>query len=283
MIRILRVALVLLLAFALAGCLVRLAYSQADWLIAREVNQYVTLTDAQSDFFDERIDAQLQWHCRDEVPRYQTWFASLEAHAEKETLSHEDLEARADDVESFVRTLAERIEPDATALLASLSDEQVEELLDNLQEQRAELREEFAEPDTETRRTERADRMEDRLRRFYGRLNAEQQARLQEWAGDLAVDPEQWLESRKRWHEAFRDALERRNDDAEAFETDMRRLLTDWQAFWSDEYRRDVERSREQALELLLDVHESASQRQRERAARRLGSWEGDMARMACE
>lgn len=277
-----RTAIIAGLCLLLAGCLVRIAYSQADWLIAREINQYVSLDDEQSAFLDERLDAHLDWHCAREVPRYQAWFADLANQARAGELNARDVEASFDRAEQFLRRLAERIAPDAVELLATLSDEQVTELLDHLDEQQRQRREQYADPDAATRRAERVERMEERLERWYGRLNREQRARVEQWGEELAASPDAWLENRERWREALATALEHRDDPA-AFRDRVKPLLTEPETLWDPEYAESVRHARTQAVELIVDVHELASERRQLRAARKLETWQSNMGRIACE
>src|SRR3982750_1254999 len=55
----------------LAGCATTLLYNHADWLIARQLDTYFDLSRPQKAFLSARLDAILDHHRHEALPRYE--------------------------------------------------------------------------------------------------------------------------------------------------------------------------------------------------------------------
>ena len=280
--KVLRVFAVAALALLLTGCLVRLAYNYSDWLIPRWVDRYVTLDEEQRAFLDATLDARLQWHCAAEMPRYEAWFQDARRTLFAGDLGPERMWPLLERLEGFMRAVLEEVADDLAQLAATLSDEQVEELLAELERREEDLWEEYVAPGPEARAAARADRMDAQLRRWYGPLGREQRRLVEAWSAALATSPEEWLENRVRWRGELAAVLEMRDRRPE-FDRRLTALLLEPDALWDDDYRARERRAREQMLKLFTAVHQAASGRQLRYLERRLESWRSDMDRLACD
>ena len=65
-----RLILIACSALLLAGCGLRFAYSQLDWLLPWYLRDYVTLNAGQRSELDVRLAGLLDWHCRSHLPEY---------------------------------------------------------------------------------------------------------------------------------------------------------------------------------------------------------------------
>ncbi|ACL71682.1 conserved hypothetical protein [Thioalkalivibrio sulfidiphilus HL-EbGr7] len=280
--RILRLLVLAVLLLGLSGCTVRFVYNQLDWLAPWYLRNYVTLDDAQRAMLDERLAVRLDWHCSSELPRYAQWLRSVEADLRAGEVSAQRLSAHLEVAEIFLRSLGSRLPPDAAALLVTFSDVQIEELFENLEDRLADNRKEFVDKPAEVLQQERAERIERRLRRWLGRLNTAQQARLEAWSVGLAPFGEPWLENRARWQADLREAIEGLRHDPLALEARLETLLVYPERGWSEEYRTRMDFNREQTLALLVDLYRLSSERQRERLISRIGSLARDFERLSC-
>ena len=271
--------LLLVLTLLLAACSrVDLAYRNLDWLIPWKLNDYVPLNSEQSAWLEPRLQAHLTWHCSVELPRYLAWLQRSQ-----QALNAGDAQLMASQIADFeqaIQRIAVQITPSAIELLRGLSPYQVEQLFAALDEQNAELREEFLEPPLAQQISQRAERMEERLQPWFGRLDAEQRQRVESWAQGLAGQNQAWFDNRLAWQQALREALYVRRGDE--FATRISALLQQRERFYTEAYRASYAANRQAMAELIVDLVNQADTRQLQRASQRLDDLHADLAAQQC-
>ncbi len=275
-----RIFLVVLLALILAGCGVRSAYNNLDWLMMRWVNNQVSLTSEQELAVRTALDEKLEWHCSTQLPLYVEFLREVERDLADDAIDVDTLRTHGERVAEFGRELAMRARPDLIEFLAGLSDDQIDDLRDSFEERNEEIQAESIEVSAAERQANQVRGMERGMRRFAGRPSAVQRQRLEQWAAELKPTAELSLEQRKAWQEEFFDALAGREYNG-AFEPRMIALLEPG-ATWSDEFRQRMEYNRERTLEAIADVNALATPRQANRLRSRLDSLASDFERLSC-
>lgn len=270
-----------LILIALTGCGVRSIYGNLDWLAMRAVNDLVSLDDTQQDRVRERLAARLEWHCATQLPAYAELLREMEQDLEKGQVGKAILRSYGQRGLVFWQDLQAQIPDDLTDLLADLDDAQVEELLGSLDERIQERRDDLVASTSEELSRDRARSLTRQLRRFFGRLNPEQRARVDQWSQRLEPTGEVNLDRREAWQDAFADALGLRHQEV-VFREEIRRLFLASDNDWPADYREAMERNRDETIHMLVDLHELASPRQRNRLTRRIGSLADDAERLAC-
>lgn len=242
----------------ISGCSsTRTAYRYADWGIVWWVEDYVSLTDAQEARLNAGIDRLRQWHCSQELPRYGRWLESLESDVRQRNLDPDTIAYHQEQLFDFFPPLLDQATPIATDLLASLSDAQVRELAENMEESQREREEEYLAGNEEETALARAERTEERVERWLGGLNGPQKRIVAEWSEQRGRQTEIWLEGRRRWQLALLDALERR--DEPGFATDVERLIKDSEEVRGEEYAAMMVDSRAAMKTLIHDLIEAGS------------------------
>lgn len=274
-------ALLLGLSLLLGACSrFGLAYRNLDWLIPWRLNDYLSLTSDQKAWLKPRLQAHLDWHCRSELPRYLDWLQRIQALLDQPRPSAPQLAAQLAEFDAALKRITVRITPTAIELLQGLDPQQVAELYAALDEDNREDREDFLEPPLALQISERAERMEQRLRPWLGRLHAGQRARIAQWANDLGEQNRLWLDNRLRWQTELRAAVEaRRGAD---FPARLTRLLQERESFHDADYRVAYARARQALAELLSDLLGSADASQRERLTHRLRDLRRDLTEQNC-
>ena len=158
---------------------------------------------------------------------------------------------------------------------------QHDELAQSFEQRNRKTHAEFIAPDEAQRAVLRAERMEKRLRRWLGELNAEQRAALAAWSLALAPTTEAWFAQRLAWQAQLIALLASAHDEA-ALAEGVKALLLAPDAGWDDDYRAAVEHNRLLTLGLLVSLHELADAQQRQRLVRRVAALAGDFERLAC-
>lgn len=265
----------------LAGCGVRFAYQHLDWLVPWYVGDYVTLDPGQKHLLDTRLAQRLAWHCSSQLGPYADLLREFETRLDADApIAPVELEHYLHRGEAFWRTLMTAITPDAGALLAGLSAEQVDELAAAFDKRNRDVREEFLGGTVEERRERQIERMEERLQGWFGRLEPEQRRLVAAWSANLVPTADRWLQNREQWQVDLLAALGQRTQPA--FEAPLSSLLVTPEAAWPVQYRADVERNRALTLSLLAEVFNVANPAQREHLRGEVATWAGQFEQLAC-
>ena len=245
--------LILVLVFGLVGCSsTKLAYRYADWGIVWWVEDYVSLTADQKQQLNNDIAQLRQWHCSAELPRYQAWLDELESDVSNNPPDQATVEYHQQQLFSFFPSLLERAIPVATNLLSSLSDEQVQELADNMAQSQREMEEEFLADSPEATAEARAERTADRVEGWLGELNSNQRDIVRQWSANRGAQTEIWLQGRKNWQLALLEILEGR--DEPTFEAELEYLILNSEEVRGEAYQTMMAESRVAMASLMHDL-----------------------------
>ncbi len=280
MARLARLIFIVVLALVLSACGVRSAYNNLDWLTMRWLNDQVSLNTKQQLAARQALAEKLSWHCASELPQYAEFLQRIEADVATDQFTVARLTEHGEQLATFARRLAAGARPAITDLLASMDDDQVEELLKSFRDGNEEYREQTVEISVEQRRQDQAEGMIRGMRRFAGRPTAQQRERMGQWAAELQPTAQLNLAQRERWQARFGETLQLRHDRPE-FDQRMETLLTPGSG-WSDEYRTIMEYNRNRTLEALVDLHNLAPERQLNRFRSRLDGLASDFERLSC-
>jgi len=208
----LRLALTLVLALAIVGCSsARLAYRYADWGTVWWMEDYVSLTGTQQQVLEQGVRDFRQWHCSQEMPRYERWLSTVIADANTAVLTDSArMEFHQEQLLGLLPALTEKATPMVVAFLKTLSDEQVQELAANMADRQQELEQDLLKRSPEATASARAERTAERLESWLGNFSDDQYFRIQRWSAAQAGQTDIWLEGRERWQQAFLAALQQR-------------------------------------------------------------------------
>lgn len=266
------------LTLFMGGCsAARMAYERLDWVARWQVNRYVSLTDAQTASFDAGFAEAWRWHRTEELPLWITELRQLAAAV--------DTPLTAGQIDALItryggsgeRTLA-RLAPLACTLGATLGDGQVEELLDSVDDDIDEFREEQIEPPEDAVRKFNLKKLERSLRRNLGALTPAQQAQLRSWNDARPLAAAAGLAYRERWRAALADRLAQRK--TEAFCPALTRLLIDGDALATDAEKQVFAANSAQWQKLFVELAPTLSAEQRQRLRQRLTETADELAEL---
>lgn len=276
-----RAASILFLCALLGACSAIYNYRVAAWWVRWYVEDYVRWSDAQEPLFRARVQEQLRWHQSTQLPRYREWLERMQTQISA-PLDVEQVRAQMDQLRGFGNDIMQRLEPDIDRFLADLSDRQARDLIRRFREEHAETVDEYADLSPEKTIRERTRSMRKGIERITGNLDAGQRERIEQWAALMPDNRAQWLASRERWIDAFEQALARRSEP-EYFAARIHELFVDPEHSWDPEYRQRLERNTELTLQLLADIHNSLTPRQRAAADKNVKKWLGVIDELAVE
>lgn len=263
-------AVVALLAALMPGCsAVKLAYNNADDVVAWMADDYLDLHSEQEEGLRPLLARFHAWHRTTQLREY----ARLLDTADRRLaagLAAADVAWAIDAVEERYRILATRLSADAARVLATLSDEQVAHLRRKLDEaNRKWSKEHGVAASAEEQKRLRAKRLLERIEHWTGGLSSAQTARLTELTNELPLLTEPSLQFRKRRQHQFVALLESRYE-GDAFAARLRAWLLDWDRTRVPEYEGLYARFVEGRTRLYVEGFQLLTPEQRQHVASRL-------------
>lgn len=258
----------------LGGCVVRVVYNQLDWLALWYVEDYFDLDPAQEEQAKLMIGRTISWHRQTQLPRYATLTRTVLAGVSP-PVQPEFLADRYAEVVTLWDDLLRQVAPDFATLLQSLSDEQVNDLFENLADENRELEEDYSGISREERRAKQDKAIIKAFRRFTGRLSPEQEVLVRTHTSrfhDLSAD---WLRRREEWQMELRVLMAGRRADP-LFAERITDLLLNPNQFDSPGYRKLVLENQQASFRLVAAVLSSLSPKQSEHLRNHLSTYARD-------
>jgi Family of unknown function (DUF6279) len=258
------------IALAINGCAASLLYPRLDSVVAYYLEDLVTLDEAQSQQLKRTLSANLDWHRDSELRKYAQFLRGLSGSIE-ERMDREAWLQASRQTEDYWRAIFAQAAPGYVAVAATLTDQQVAELMRNLEKKDEETWSEFAERTPDERRSRREKSLAKTLQRFTGPLTPAQRAMVEEYSARARPFMAEWRENRRIWRDALAAALADRRS-GESFAARMTQLVARPDDLWTPQYRMAIDASRTALIELLADLDATLTAKQRGAAQRELAS-----------
>lgn len=270
----------LLLCFTLGACTVKASYRFLDWIIAWQLDDYVSLTREQQQLFDRELAEILSWHKTTQLPLYRNWL--LEGKAQfQQPLEMASFQAWLEQGSGFWFQLMERITPGSARLLSELSDEQVEHFVGELQEGLEDDLDDYADELDDGNVEEQVHKTQKQFVTWLGGLTPAQNQWVQDWVEQRVDTQPFWFANRKEWLKDFSQLLQRRKQDT--FEKDLSELFIHTEARRSKEYQLALEENTRSALVLIINLQASLNERQKRHLNKELDYWAQLLEELATE
>ncbi|MDM0105363.1 DUF6279 family lipoprotein [Variovorax sp. J22R24] len=279
-----RIIGVLVLASALAACsAVKLAYNNLPEVSYWWLDGYLDFDGAQTPRVRDELDQLLAWHRQNELPRIVGLLQKAQALAPRDVTPGQTCEM-VNEIRTRLLALAERAEPAGAELAVSLTESQLQQLERKYTRINADYRKDWLDRSIEKQREKRYEKFLERSEDFYGRLDAEQRDLLKLQVARSVFDPRELDAERKRRQREALTLLRRFNaqktppaDAQAAIHAYVLRIADPPPGPWRD---------RQQALQQeachdIAEFHNQTSAAQRDKAMRRLQSYENDVRDLA--
>lgn len=243
----------------LSACSTQTSYKYLDWIIPWYVEGMVTLDEDQQELLNRYLKTNLSWHKQTQIPAY---IDSLEEiKTDLDGLNVGKLRKYYRMYEAYWSRILVKTSPHVINLLQTASEQQIEELFDNLVSQNKELREKYITPSHTAIAKARSDHFSQQISYWIGDLSSRQLKAIKAWSKRLLPTNDLWIQHRLQWQENFRMAL-RVRFDSELFEPVMQDLLVAPDQYWSRQYRRTQQTNEHKTIELLLYLSRDMSKEQ---------------------
>lgn len=261
---------ILLLCIFLAGCsATRVVYNKLDWILVWYISDFFTLNDAQEEKFEAVVEHNLEWHRRDQLPKYAQFLREIERDFSADVVTLEMLERHYARFMVLWDEFIVQTTPDMAGFFRTLSQEQVNEFIANLEESNQELWEEYAGKTQEERQERRQKSSIKGIERFFGRLSVEQKELILTYQASLHDVSLEWMASRRQWQQDFHDLIVERPSEPE-FSDRMMRLMLEPNNDDSVEYRQHVQENRRTIMFMMVALSADLTDKQRKRFSKSL-------------
>lgn len=246
--------------------------------MGREVSRYVDMTDDQEQQFDRALAELWTWHRHTELPQYASDLRELAQRADQPLTVEEARAYTQRYVDIWFRILRQGL-PASCALLATLSDQQVEEVLAETQRDLDKYARKNVTPgEAKVRQTAEKKQLKT-LRRWLGALSNEQRELLHRWAMERVYLTPAWLEYRKAWRAEFAQMLAARHQPEAC--TRLETLVVDPGAMMAQELKDQSELNQQQWAAFLAQLTQTLSEPQRAHLRRELLEFAQDFEELA--
>ncbi len=270
------------LLLLLAGCSLRVTYPVMDWWIKWQIQDYVSFNPEQKQHLKNSLQRFHQWHQDTQLSAYARQLEDLKSLLAQDQVTEQQMTAMQEQAQQHWQVSLDYLLPDIQTLFLSLSDQQWGEFQDNLIKKEAEKTAKMRKASGEKRYRLRRESMEDRLEDWFGRLTSEQENLLRHWSEQLNPLAEISLQEQRHWLQLADELFQQRFDlPPEQQQQAIRKLITDETRFWSEPHLQLLKENRQLNRRLLSQLHDSLTERQRERLTNKLSSFQKDLEYLA--
>ena len=273
---------IFLIAVVLMSCGPRLVYPHLDWLIPWYLSDYISLDSDQKSMLGDRLSKLLDWHCRTQLPAYATTLRELRQDLARHSgqLNPAMLQAYSARLTVLWKELLQQIGPDITAILATATDAQIDELFVNLEKQNQKFKKEYVDLPPDELVQNRAERMVKRAKYLISKLNAEQKQAVTDWSSQLTPIAEDWLQNRRVVQAEARRLMASRHTDP-GFKAAMQEFIINPEHMRSADYQRKIDINTTVTINFLVKLDRLLTTEQRSYLLDRLDSLAADFDALA--
>ena len=279
-----KLLLVSSILIVIAGCGPRYIYPHLNWLVPWYVSDYISLDATQKNMLQKRLLKQLDWHCRTQLPTYAEMLRSIgrEFANPDQAVDFSKIQSYSLKLMKLWRELMQQIGPDITDILITASDEQIDELFDNLAKQNREFSKEYVDLPPAELSENRQKRMHKRLKYWITAPTTEQKEVISSWSKQMVPLSEDWLQNREMLQTEARRLLVQRNSNPE-FRAALLKLIVNPEHMRTPAYQTKIETNIELTIKLIIQLDRLLTPAQRSYFLKRIDSLATDFDKLSCD
>ncbi|MFT5083424.1 MAG: hypothetical protein ACI9Y1_001467 [Lentisphaeria bacterium] len=265
----------------LTGCSsTKLAYNFLDFLLNWYVGNYISLEKSQKETTRNAIDDFHSWHQRTQLPLYANYIEGLIARLENDNITAEFIHKETDQVQDMVDISFNHLKPAIAELLASLSEEQAEELLKNLKKNRDKFKKKYLDISKKKLFKKREDTFKDNASSFFGRFSKQQKQSIELWSKTLTPYEALTLVQQQTWADELASALTvRHNRTTLAGKLD--KLMFYRTDEWSPKLEKILDYNQQLTYTVIAQLVNTRSDKQRKKMTKKLRSYQSDFIELS--
>ena len=259
-----------ILYFFVSGCSTgKLIYNYGDEMVSWQLDNYFDLTSKQEEWIEERMRLHLDWHRKQELPRYRDFLIEVQ-NSSSDGLTMKELdEGYAMLDQKRLRTM-ERLVPDTASFLSGISPEQINSLEKKMTEDNQEMEEDLE--SVEKLYRERQERFWEQMEDWFGDFSEDQHSMINRLHKEWFSGPFDPLAARleRRRKSQLRFIAEMRSSPSKTeIEKGLRLSIINWTGETESAKRARLLRNKKR----ILQVDKLLTHEQRMHAVRELDEW----------
>ncbi|MEX2961162.1 DUF6279 family lipoprotein [Microbulbifer sp. TYP-18] len=255
-----------------------MAYNQLDHWIGWQLDDYVDLSRDQKENLKTTLARFHHWHRQTQLPHYAEYLTQLAIGLEADNTQQISLPAVETKALEFWRQTWDRLCDDLLPLIASLNDDQIEQLDRELGRQREKWLKRWRKPPEEMV-LYRDRQVRKQSKRWLGPLNHGQEASIAIWA-EVSYEPLHHYRQRQLWQNRFVELL---RDKPKGYQQQLRAMMMNPAQLWPQEYRLRQEQRRISTRRLAEAILADTSPRQRRYLADKLRDYAEDFRALSAQ
>ncbi|MFQ3323799.1 MAG: hypothetical protein ACI90U_001622 [Pseudomonadales bacterium] len=266
---------VLVISVFASGCTIKLVYNFLDWGLYWEMEDYVKFNRDQSPLVKKEISKLVDWHRNAELPKYADQLAKLSDGLEN-SLTVELLDETYISLSDGWQRIVIKTLPAAADIMSKLTDQQVNDFFEILIEEERDDAGDIERDTEEKLSEERAEYISEKITDLIGKLNDEQKTLIAQWAPRIEPTAQLSLDHAIQWRTKMQSAMADRQNKQQLEET-LLVLFANPDQLWTDEYRGVIEKNQHLVMQLIFDINQTLTDKQRQKLVRKLNSFVEDL------
>ncbi len=262
---------ILLMSYLLAGCGAKFVYHNMDWFITDYLEDYVTLTDHQESLVKKQINMLSHWHQNEELDNYIIQLDQLLA-MDPKTLTVEQLQHHRDWIQAHYQSLVTKIFPSIYLLASDLSETQVDEFIQGVEERHQKYADKYADLSENETRAKYQQRITERMEQWLGDLTREQIQLVNQWARALQLTTQDWVAFQSQLRVEINTLLNQRNNQ-EVFNKHLSHLLFTPEDFYSPVLKAKLNYNQQTSNEYIVKIVHLSTKKQIDHFKQTVQEW----------
>ncbi|WP_438865035.1 DUF6279 family lipoprotein [Neptunicella sp.] len=254
------------LMLLLGGCSSKFAYNNLDWLAYWYIDDYIDLDRGQKRLLDNKLTTWLEWHRGEELVKYRQQLTTLLAQHQQGPLSTQQWLEHFEQGRQHWYRLRDKLVPDLVELAPMLTDQQVNHMFEQLEQENSEQEQDRLEKTAQQLQAQRFDDISENITEFVGRLSEQQKHIIKQALPEFESAFDDWIAYRRAWQQAARDMLNKRNESPD-FNTSFLHLMSHPEEFQAQRFITLVEHNRMVYARLVADIDQTLTAKQRAKMA----------------
>jgi hypothetical protein len=257
---------IIILAFVLllGACSTKFAYNNINWLVYWYLDDYVELNDQQEEMFDDMLSSWMNWHQREELPKYENQISDIISDIKARNINAITIAGHRESIKNHWVRVRSHLAPDLVTLGASLSQEQVVYMLAKLETQNVDEEEEIeelSELDQQESIQKWLKRSQKSIKKWVGKLNSEQIKVIESYYDRFTYTRTHWVAYKRDYQQKLRETFALPTRD-ETFSQALFDVIVNPEQYRPPEFQQALDNNAQVSSEYIVALMELMSNKQ---------------------
>ena len=255
--------LVVFSSFFLSACSFSFIYNNLDWWSNWYLDDYVTLNQEQQQVFDTTFDELHSWHRQTQLREYYLQLTALKKQVDS-GISQKNIHDHLASMKNHWFVVREKAKPQLILLIDTLSENQRQQVIDEIEYVNKERLEDYDELTKEEWYKESCNERQKQFKKWIGKLNKDQKVEVCNFVQELSSTFHHRMDYRIKWHSDFKQALVM-DINKQQYEVMFTELISNPESLKSDEYVKLSDKNSDVSVKIFHYIMNNLTKKQRNR------------------